>query len=44
VNAGERMSLDLLGVKDFGHRFDLYQWLHAFAPSLLVIGVCFSFS
>jgi hypothetical protein len=30
------MSLDLLGVENLGHRFNLYQWLHAFAPVLVI--------
>jgi hypothetical protein len=30
------MSLDLLSVENLGHRFYLYQWLHAFAPVFLI--------
>ena len=31
------MGLDLLGVENFGHRFNLYQWLHAFAPCCILL-------
>jgi hypothetical protein len=36
VNARKRVGLDLLGVKNLGHCFNLYQWLHAFAPVSLI--------
>jgi hypothetical protein len=35
VHTGKGVSLDFLGVENLGHRFNLYQWLHAFAPVFL---------